>query len=480
MTSVPGNARRWLLVAASGAAGVLTGTGAGYTSSRLRAAGPLLATVRLAGPEERGTNASRRSEYCEVLSGFAAERLRILDAIVQFPQAEHLRSTAGAASPVASAARCSEALVERARLFLEEAHSPTLALADLDAVLRQPSGDPAAEALYLRARARLEAGSLAEALGDARLFLDLFPRSWRAVEAALLACEILESESRLSEAVALAEEALARDPDRADRAMLDPGERGRYPARTERLCLKLGRLYLRAGELASAEAAFDLVASPPVGRDDFGEAWLESPLLAEALVGRAEAVLASRDARELRVREELAAWAARWGEETPHGRRAASLLGKPPGALGRAESGDLRAAARELASSGPRTGATLRELAAIALGRAWFDPAGSLELGTALVEAGATGDAAELAALARSRAFEASGRLAEAVEALRRHGGVRAMLALADLARRKGDGGLVREALGMAAARSALARELLSREGRQPGVPEARPGRPGS
>ena len=387
-------------------------------------------------------------------TGTAARRLGELDeALASVP-----RDDPGRAS----------ALVARARLFLVEAESPTLALADLERLLSShPHADEAAEAMYLRASALARAGAQHSAVEAARAFVSHFPRSWRAARAASIAVDILAASGRGSEAEALARDVLARDPLRLERSELPLGERGRYPARVEELILRLGRLYLRSGDRVAAEGAFDLIASPRPGAGDFGETFMVSPLRPEAEVARAEAQLAMGGDRAAIARTKLEALARRYPGGAP-GRRARLLL-DPAGqstwekALALAEAGEFKrsAAVARGAPFPPRAG---RAIARLLESRGWLDPEGTLSLAAAIRPDDLDPGGRESICVALARANEALGKADQARSALALYTSERLALVRAEFARRDGDAEGLRAALGSVAEKSELALVLLKRK----------------
>lgn len=446
-----------VLVLAAAAGGFALGLFAAWVSrrppgrlARARLVMPDNGRLRPPVPQQTG---ARRSGY--VSRGVpAAERLRALDKTL----ASLARGDAGRVG----------ALVERTQLFLVEAESPTLALADLEHLLSSHAhADEAAEAMFLRAEALACAGALSAALEAARDFVSHFPRSWRAGRAASLAADILAGPGRATEAEALARDVLARDPARAEHSDLAIGERGRFPARMEGLILQLGRLYLRSGDHAAAEGAFDLIAAPRLGAHDFGETFMVSPLLPEAEVGRAEAELAMGGSRAGPAREKLAALAERYALRHT-GRRARRLLGareRSPGerALALAEAGKFEKAARavKLSACSPEAAGAIARLLEL---RAWFDPEGTIELAAAIRRDRLGPRGRESICIALSRANEALGRAKEARRVLSLYSSERLAFARAELARRRGDAEGCAQALGSVAGTCDLAAALLERE----------------
>jgi tetratricopeptide (TPR) repeat protein len=359
-----------------------------------------------------------------------------------------------------------EALLARARLFLDDAEGPTLALADVERLLADhPCAHEAAEALHLRAEALARAGALPAAVEAATKFLSAFPASWRAPEAAGLAADLLEARGRTGEAEALLRDVLARDPDRMARAHLDLGERGRYPARADPLLMRLGRLALASGDLASAEGAFQLVAAPNLSPDDYGETFVESPFAGEARAGLAEAALRIGGRREGGARRALARLAERHADSAA-GRRALLAAGLPERvrggrALALGEAGRLADAAQGSAPAGGTAGV----LAKILEARAFMDPRGTLALAEMIAPGGLDARGREALSIARAHALEALGRGEEADAAFAVYSSARLALARAELARRRADGRGVRAALEAAAPSSDLAAALLEREG---------------
>jgi tetratricopeptide (TPR) repeat protein len=361
------------------------------------------------------------------------------------------------------------ALLARARLLLNGARSPTLALADIERLLKDhPCAHEMAETLCLRAKALRHAGALPAATTAATKYLSAFPTSWRAPEVVALAADLLEARGRPAEAEALLRDVLARDPDRVARSHLDLGRRGRFPARADPLLMRLGRLALASANFASAEGAFELVAMPVLSANDFGETFAESPFLIEARVGMAEAALGMGGRRKVAAHEALARLAREHGDSRP-GRRARLAAGLPERvaggrALALAEAGRLAEAARAAVSS-PPTGETARAVAGILEARAFLDPRGTLALAKLIDPEKLGSKAREAISIARAHALEARGRAKEAEAALERYSSERLTLARAELARRRGDGRGVRSALTAGSPSSDLAKALLEREG---------------
>jgi tetratricopeptide (TPR) repeat protein len=446
-------------VAAAGigaAAGLALGLAGGWLSARApRGLAHVRWSSRAPGPGT-GRAPAKDSDVVPV-AGPPGARLRTLDrALAAMHPDDHSRPAA---------------LLARARVFLESAESPTLALADIERLLvKHPLAHEAAEALYLRAAALADAGARPAAIEAAMKFLSAFPSSWRAPDAAVLAADLLEAGGRTADAEDILRDVLVRDPDRdrEARAHLDVGERGRYTARAERLLMRLGRLALASANFASAEGAFELVAMPVLSANDFGETFAESPFLIEARVGMAEAALGMGGRRKVAAHEALARLAREHGDSRP-GRRARLAAGLPERvaggrALALAEAGRLAEAARAAVSS-PPTGETARAVAGILEARAFLDPRGTLALAKLIDPEKLGSKAREAISIARAHALEARGRAKEAEAALERYSSERLTLARAELARRRGDGRGVRSALTAGSPSSDLAKALLEREG---------------
>jgi len=390
---------------------------------------------------------ARRAANVLALSGPAPSRLRELDRIL---------AEAKPGDPTRPGA-----LLARARLFLDSARSPTLALADVERLLADhPCANETAEALYLRAEALLRAGALPAAGDAARRFLATFSASWRAPEAAALGADVLMARGGSAEATALLGDAITSPGG-------GPVNRGGCRARSVSLLMRLGRLALDSGDFASAEEAFEFVARPVVPADGCGETYVESPFLAEARVGLAEVELGMGGEREAGARKALARLAKRYADSRA-GRRARLAAGLPecvPGgrALALAEAGRLEDAARAARGS-PPTGETAPVIANILEERAFLDPRGVLDLAGRVKTGALAAPARESILIARAHALEALGREREADAALGRYSSERLALERAELARRRGDEGGVRSALWAAAQSSDLAAALIGSE----------------
>jgi tetratricopeptide (TPR) repeat protein len=449
-------------VAAAGigaAAGLALGLAGGWLSARApRGLAHVRWSSRAPGPGT-GRAPAKDSDVVPV-AGPPGARLRTLDrALAAMHPDDHSRPAA---------------LLARARVFLESAESPTLALADIERLLvKHPLAHEAAEALYLRAAALADAGARPAAIEAAMKFLSAFPSSWRAPDAAVLAADLLEAGGRTADAEDILRDVLVRDPDRdrEARAHLDVGERGRYTARAERLLMRLGRLALASGDFAAAEGAYELVAEPTLCDEDFGETFAESGFLAAARVGMAEAGLRMGGRREAPSREALARLAERYAG-TPAGRRAAltaGLLERASGerALALAEAGRLAEVAPAV-WNWAQQGDSALEFAAVLEARAFLDPSGVISVICAMGGHDVPDTSPrvlETLAIADAFALEARGRAAGADAALAGRTSERLALVRAELARRRGDGDTVRAALARGAHLSDLAAALLERDG---------------
>jgi len=393
-------------IAASGlgaAAGLALGLAAGWLSARAPRG---LAHVRWGSPAP--LSSARRAASVVPLTGPAPSRLRELDRILA-----EMRP----GNPAGPAA-----LLARARLFLDSARSPTLALADVERLLADhPCANETAEALYLRTEALLGGGALPAAEDAARRFLAAFPASWRAPDAAALGADLLLARDRSGEAMALLGDAIAGYTD--SKAGSDSGlaNRGGCRARSAPLLMRLGRLGLASGDFASAEDAFQFVSWDVIPSDGCGETYIESPFLAEARVGLAETALGMGGEREAGARKALARLAKRYANSRA-GRGARSVAGlteRFPGGrvLALAETSRFEDAARA-AEGSPPTGETARAVANILEARAFLDPRGVLALASRVEPEGLAAPARESVLIARAHALEALGREREADAAL--------------------------------------------------------------
>lgn len=445
-----GATRRTIGASAIGAAaGLALGLAAGWLSARASGG---LAHVRWGGLAP-ASSAPRAVSFLPP-TGPVAARLRELDRIL----AEMRPGDPSGAA----------ALLARARLFLDAARSPALALADVERLLADhPCAHEAAGALYLRVEALLHAGALPAAQDAARRFLAAFPASWRAPDAATLGADLLLARARSAEAEALLGDALETYTGSKPRTAAGLLDRCACSAPAALILMRLGRLALASGDFASAEGAFEYVARPVVTAAGCGETCIESPFLAEARVGLAEVALHMGGERESGAREALARLARRY-ERSPAGRRARLAAGLPermPGgrALALAEAGRLDDAARAAVRS-PPAGEAADALAGILEARAFLDPRGVLALADRIGPAGLPLRARESLIIGRAHALEAIGRAREADAALGRYSSERLALARAELARRRGYGKDVRSTLELAASSSDLAAALLERE----------------
>jgi hypothetical protein len=230
--------------------------------------------------------------------------------------------------------------------------------------------------------------------------------------------------------------------------------------------VRLGRLYLRVGDHAAAEGAFEIVASPRLGPDDFGETFMTSPFFPEADVGRREAAFRMGGSRAEEARERLRALVDRYAG-LPAGRRAGLLLRFPervPGerALALAEGGRL-GAARRAVPSGRMGREAVRGIARVLERTAWLDPGGVLALCEAVRPHSTSWRERELLAIAAARALQASGSREEAAALLESTPSERTGLARAELARRRGQPGEALRILKELSRTSELASVLLER-----------------
>jgi tetratricopeptide (TPR) repeat protein len=412
------------MIAALGVCGIVVfavGVLAGLRTSRV----PLsLLPSRLARTISPRHKASAGASRLPVI-GTPLERLEALDAII-------LENPDGDAAVLPR-------LVERARLLLFEAHAPMLALRDLERVGAYPQSDETAEALFLRVVAFSKSGALQRSIDDAHDFFRLFPRSWRTPDVLAVASVILAHTGRESEAIAVIENVMARDPRRADRQDLDTGLRGRFPPRLELAILRLGSLYQASGDRVAAEGAFALITRPVLGPDDFGECYFVSPRFATAEVRWCRAVRRAGDARAVEVDRRLESIAA--GDDPAAARQARMVLGRDEAVPGERAAAcveiggnaGLSAAAR---SVGPMDSSMASIVLESAAGWAYAAPHEVAALLARMDARRLGGDNAALHAIALSRVYEALGRIGDANSALETVQGERTLLARADLALR--------------------------------------------